>query len=876
MRKRPARRAWPLCLRRTFGLRMRRIATAAFLFAIVAAIAWWLLSLRQSPAQLADPWAAVPADAVAVLEVPNPVAAWDHFTGTSQFWGSMEGNPGCAAVDSIVRRIARSANFQNQAKGSSLLIAWSMPEGNRPVPLIAWPLEPSAEALQVLGRAFGKPMAAGLWNGEPQSLPADRAMPALELAWGKGLLLIGTAKPSVEAALAATARAGRSDPYAKARASFSMGADAHLLVQAGFAAQWLQAGDQPLFPGGPAMEGWLALDVRLRPDALLMNGLLLPADRGAALAAMASQQPAKPEVMRVLPASVAWMNWARVDSPAAFIRNSAGGQMDEALFTAYGAWMRGIGRARQAGGDGGSWAVLQANNPADAAGAMALRCPDNGCPATEYRGVRITRLADPQALATLFGKPYAAFQQPLWALLDDMVVFADTPAAMRAAIDAWTDRNSLALAPGRGDFFTRFGSQAVYTWWADVPQTWPPDSDGAMAAIQRTLGPAMLQISPRSDGAFIATFCVQQAPTGNKTDGALWTAAMPAPLAMPPVLVDDYLSKTQQVLVQDRDHRVSLISCTGKVLWQRQLDGPLLGGVQQIDRFRNAKLQLLCNTAGKIYLIDRLGRDVEGFPVTLKADASAPLSVFDYEGNKDYRILLPLVNGTVANLAPDGKPVQGWEPEKLPAPALAPVEHVRNKNKDFLVIPLRNGSVAVLDRRGAVRYSPALRMRGLQRFLGSRDAMDIGDRSLLWADSAGAVLCGTLNGHVDTLSQPASGTVSLYAMDGGPASGILRTTASALTGQAAGKLLFSISFPDSPGATAFGVPLADGRNAIGLALPEQDQLRLYDETGTLWPGFPLKGAVPFTIADINRDGLPELVTADAQGVVTVYVLPTKP
>ncbi|MBS1944865.1 MAG: hypothetical protein JST98_06590, partial [Bacteroidetes bacterium] len=88
---------------------MRRIAIAALLLAIVAAIAWWLIGLRQGPAQAADPWAAVPADAVAVLEVPDPVAAWDHFTGTSQFWGDLEGDPGFSAVDTIMRRIGRAA-----------------------------------------------------------------------------------------------------------------------------------------------------------------------------------------------------------------------------------------------------------------------------------------------------------------------------------------------------------------------------------------------------------------------------------------------------------------------------------------------------------------------------------------------------------------------------------------------------------------------------------------------------------------------------------------------------------------------------------------------------------------------------------------------
>src|SRR5690606_36669576 len=362
---------------------------------------------------------------------------------------------------------------------------------------------------------------------------------------------------------------------------------------------------------------------------------------------------------------------------------------------------------------------------------------------------------------------------------------------------------------------------------------------------QRTLGGALLQLSPRGDGAFIATFCLQHAPADKPSSGALWTTALPAPLASPPVLVKDHLSKTLQILAQDKDHRISLISCTGKVLWQRQLDGPLIGGVEQIDRYRNDKLQLLLNTAGKVYQIDRLGRDVEGFPVTLKTPASAALNVFDYEGKKDYRILVPIVDGGVLNLGADGRAVQGWEPERLPSPALAPVKHVRLKGKDFLVIAQRNGKVAVLDRRGTERYAAKLHMRGVHSFLGAREAMDIADQRIRWADSTGAVLSGKLDGTVDTLSFPASGNVVLLDVNGDGSDEVMRTTMSAFTVADAADERFRASFPDAVRAMAFPVPMEDGSMAVGLVLPEQEQVRLYDASGALWPGFPMRGAVQF-------------------------------
>ena len=358
------------------------------------------------------------------------------------------------------------------------------------------------------------------------------------------------------------------------------------------------------------------------------------------------------------------------------MRGLIGKDPDEQLFVAYGAWVSGgVGVAEEPDANdstGHRWAVFGTQDPGKAIAALSSRCPDGGCEVTEYRGIQFRRMSDPGALATLFGKAFAPFAQPLWTVLSDMAVMSNTPAGMRAAIDAWTDRNSLALDPRSGDFFQRFGSEAVYSWWADVARAYPI-SDGSLAVAREATGGALLQLSPRADGAIITTFCLQHAPVGKRTAGALWTTALSAPLEGPPILVKDYLSKTLQVLAQDRDHRISLISCTGKILWQRQLDGPILGGVELVDRYKNGKFQMLLNTAGKIYQIDRLGRDVEGFPLALKGTACAPLSVFDYEKKRDYRVLVPMSDGGSLNLSVEGKPVQGWSPEKGRSPAIAAV-----------------------------------------------------------------------------------------------------------------------------------------------------------------------------------------------------------
>ena len=118
-----------------------------------------------------------------------------------------------------------------------------------------------------------------------------------------------------------------------------------------------------------------------------------------------------------------------------------------------------------------------------------------------------------------------------------------------------------------------------------------------------------------------------------------------------------------------------------------------------------------------------------------------------------------------------------------------------------------------------------------------------------------------------------SGTAIVFDGEDDGHDEVLRTTASGVSAWQGGTMLWKVSLPDDPEESSFEVPMDDDGSAIGVVLPKLGQIRLIDPSGTPWPGFPLKGAVRFSVADINLDGNLELVTADGDGVVTVYPLP---
>ncbi|MBL0043904.1 MAG: group III truncated hemoglobin [Flavobacteriales bacterium] len=286
------------------------------------------------------------------------------------------------------------------------------------------------------------------------------------------------------------------------------------------------------------------------------------------------------------------------------------------------------------------------------------------------------------------------------------------------------------------------------------------------------LGGCLLQVTPEEQGRFQITACLatvgsianqvahrNDTTTTTQNDGAMWSVSLGTHAQCGPWLITDHLSRTKQILVQDTKNRIALISCTGKLMWQRELDGPIMGGVHQVDKFKNGKLQMLFNTAERMYVIDRNGKDVERFPIRLPERTSAPLNVFDYENKKEYRVLVPTEGSRLLNFDINGKPVDGWVPPRTIGVCEIPVEHMRIRGKDHLVLVDIGGHVNVFDRRGEPRYAPKLQARSVEHFIGLVPAMDIGDCLLLWRDTEGNNLSGKFSGGLDTLRVQTTSTV---------------------------------------------------------------------------------------------------------------------
>lgn len=108
-------------------------------------------------------------------------------------------------------------------------------------------------------------------------------------------------------------------------------------------------------------------------------------------------------------------------------------------------------------------------------------------------------------------------------------------------------------------------------------------------------------------------------------------------------------------------HLALCLSEDGKDLWGVPFKEKLCGTAHNVDYYANGKLQILFGAGSKLYLIDRLGRYVTGFPVDLKKDILLGPDVYDFNGTKKYNVMVLHKDNTVEMYNLKGQKPASWK-----------------------------------------------------------------------------------------------------------------------------------------------------------------------------------------------------------------------
>jgi hypothetical protein len=181
-----------------------------------------------------------------------------------------------------------------------------------------------------------------------------------------------------------------------------------------------------------------------------------------------------------------------------------------------------------------------------------------------------------------------------------------------------------------------------------------------------------------------------------------FTLQLDTEIVTTPQFVKNHRTNKDEIIVQDQDNNLYLVSTDGKVIWKKQLSGRIQGRVEQVDLYKNGRLQLAFTTDNQFLIVDRNGKEVPPFTITYEGGNLNPLAVFDYDRKKDYRFLV--TQGTKAFMYnSSGQIVKGFKYTQAEKPILGTPKHFRVGKKDYLVIKQEGGELKILSRTGDTR-----------------------------------------------------------------------------------------------------------------------------------------------------------------------------
>ncbi len=173
--------------------------------------------------------------------------------------------------------------------------------------------------------------------------------------------------------------------------------------------------------------------------------------------------------------------------------------------------------------------------------------------------------------------------------------------------------------------------------------------------------------------------------------------------------VKNYTTGKTNHLYQNSHGAICLNDENGKGVWGIPFKGSLCGRVQNIDYFANGKIQFLFASGSKLYLLDRLGHWVNGFPVELGKPILLGPDVYDFTGAGGYTVMVLHKDNTLERYNLHGKKPEGWKGIAAPETVKNLPELIEFKEKRYwavrtsvrtLIYPFEGGDPLFKDEGG--------------------------------------------------------------------------------------------------------------------------------------------------------------------------------
>lgn len=484
-----------------------------------------------------------------------------------------------------------------------------------------------------------------------------------------------------------------------------------------------------------------------------------------------------------------------------------------------------------------------------------------------------------------FAEGIAKMKKPFFSIIKDFVVFSEDEETLKEIIKRYKNDNTLSLQESFSNLRDELSDETNYLFYispamagnfletelADsLRKYWLPQAEKL-----NSLQAMIVQVSSYKKGKmYVHSALRHQVVNFEEKDNSLWEVYLDSPIKGDVYLLRNHYTQHLDIAVQDTNNVLFLINNKGEVLWSKSLDGEILGKIRQVDIYKNGKLQLFFNTENTMYCMDRKGNDLEKYPVTLDTKTNNSAALFDYDNNKNYRILISFPDGETEMYNALGESLKGWKYSKVRSAISETPQHIKIGKKDYIYTSTGNGTILLLDRKGKTRYKAKENIADKNGPAYIYQGRSISASGIYYIDTLGVVVHVPFGGQKEYLPIKGNKGDKLYMArmnSDNSREFIVYNSNSIGVFDLSGKQLYDkISVNRLEGAPKkfrFGK-----QNWLGYSDNDSKEAFLIDESGIIKEETPYIGVGRFSMGDINKDGVMELIIQGDSGQLVVYSL----
>ncbi|MFD2248202.1 hypothetical protein [Pontibacter ruber] len=332
----------------------------------------------------------------------------------------------------------------------------------------------------------------------------------------------------------------------------------------------------------------------------------------------------------------------------------------------------------------------------------------------QYGSYTLQLLHVPELPSQLFGNLFAGFEQSYVVQVDNYLVFASEMATLRSLLDDISTESVWGKSVAQKAFLEETLQEGNFSVFLNTVNAWyilsrymQDESREDLlqnANLIKRFNQVSLQFS-KVEQQYYTSFLLrrQERTSGPDKDGFEEELVLEFKnrLTSRPFAIQNAIDRSREVAVQDSSHVLHNVTASDKEGWTDTLSSAIRGTIQQLEVGPEKKLRYAFATFNRIYAVDNEGNDLENFPFNVSDSLQLQrLSVFDYEKNGNYRLLVDDELGNLYMYDIRGNGIVGWQPRRMDYRLASAPQHLRVGGRDVILVLLENGYVYALNREG--------------------------------------------------------------------------------------------------------------------------------------------------------------------------------